>query len=531
MPKGTEFIHKAIVIGAGITGLSAARKLQDNGIKPLVLESNNRIGGRLNSVNFADGSIVDLGASWIHGVDHNPIEKIAEEHNIQTRKTEFNDSDFKQTKIHSAIYDIVDKGHRLTKEEKDDLIKIAISFESELFDLAKKNDQDKLNLKLSVKECFETFCKDRGIKDDSTVYRRLLYFILVMFMQEYCLDLKDLAFNSEWPYEASATKGDNVIFPNGYIQIADVLAEGLDINLDQRVKLIDATDPNKIKIETETGEVYFCETLINTMPLGVLKSNTITFIPELPKDQKEAISTLEMGVYNKHYLYFEENFWDNKNDGDYCEWLGNISENMVKSEQMLDFMNFQKYLNKPVLLVFSSASLAKEMETWSDQKVNDYILDQLRQMYGDVVPDKPKDYLFTKWGKNPNAYGSFLSIPKGASLDLMKKLGRPFANKRIIFAGEHTSPDRYATVDGGYKEGERAANKVMKLVQQQDKALNQKNEQPPLPFSFKNDKGEKSEKSEKSENNKIKENQTEPPAHFSSARAKDEPGIKLTSKL
>ncbi|GGZ35940.1 hypothetical protein GCM10010387_32680 [Streptomyces inusitatus] len=57
--------YDAIVIGAGFAGVTAARDLRDLGLRPLVLEANNRIGGRVwTSTHF--GTQVELGGAWFH---------------------------------------------------------------------------------------------------------------------------------------------------------------------------------------------------------------------------------------------------------------------------------------------------------------------------------------------------------------------------------------------------------------------------------------------------------------------------------
>jgi polyamine oxidase len=52
-----------IVIGGGMAGISAARTLQDASFQVVVLESRDRIGGRVHT-DYSFGFPVDLGASW-----------------------------------------------------------------------------------------------------------------------------------------------------------------------------------------------------------------------------------------------------------------------------------------------------------------------------------------------------------------------------------------------------------------------------------------------------------------------------------
>src|SRR5271156_4420952 len=58
--------HEIVVIGAGMAGLTAARALAEAGRKVLVIEAQNRIGGRIWTRHIGDEAI-ELGAEFIHG--------------------------------------------------------------------------------------------------------------------------------------------------------------------------------------------------------------------------------------------------------------------------------------------------------------------------------------------------------------------------------------------------------------------------------------------------------------------------------
>ncbi|GAA1506582.1 flavin monoamine oxidase family protein [Nocardioides humi] len=72
-----------LVVGAGLSGLVAARELQRRGADVVVLESAERVGGRAMAVTTALGSRVDLGGQWI-GSDHHRITALAEELGLDT---------------------------------------------------------------------------------------------------------------------------------------------------------------------------------------------------------------------------------------------------------------------------------------------------------------------------------------------------------------------------------------------------------------------------------------------------------------
>jgi len=79
IPQNEQNQKTVIVIGAGTAGLAAAKKLRESntGVKVIILESSDRIGGRI-STKRDFGFTFEEGAQWIHGQGENPINSLAD---------------------------------------------------------------------------------------------------------------------------------------------------------------------------------------------------------------------------------------------------------------------------------------------------------------------------------------------------------------------------------------------------------------------------------------------------------------------
>ena len=72
-------LYDTIIIGAGASGLAAARKLFDAGQNILILEARDRIGGRVWTDMEFTNFPMELGAEFIHGenaITHDIIESV-----------------------------------------------------------------------------------------------------------------------------------------------------------------------------------------------------------------------------------------------------------------------------------------------------------------------------------------------------------------------------------------------------------------------------------------------------------------------
>lgn len=86
--------------------------------------------------------------------------------------------------------------------------------------------------------------------------------------------------------------GHDRVFPGGYSQITDRLAEGTHIPLGHEVRQIDYSGA-RVDVLTNRGSFQANHVLV-TVPLGVLQAGRIAFNPSLPREKREAIRETRM---------------------------------------------------------------------------------------------------------------------------------------------------------------------------------------------------------------------------------------------
>ncbi|RMH01737.1 MAG: FAD-binding protein [Chloroflexi bacterium] len=419
-----------LILGAGIAGLAAGHELTARGHTVILIEGRNRIGGRIHTHHDL-GVPVDMGASWIHGVRGNPITDLRDEFDIETRPTDYDD-----VILFSAA------GEQLTERQIGEYEAAFNDLLAEIEAIAAETEQD-----ISVATAIEQVLSGESL--DAEEQRILDYLLFAAIESDYAARVSDL---SIFAFEDRGFPGNDHLFPGGYSQIVDRLAEGLDIRLSQVVHQVKYA-ADGITVFTE-GETYQGDFVIVTLPLGVLKSGKVTFSPSLPASKQAAIQRLEMGLLDKTVLKFPRAFWPEQTE--FFGFMSNpIGENSL-------FMNLLPVVGEPILLGFSAADAARQMEQRSDEEIVAHALEVLRGAFGVNIPE-PVGMVQSRWAADPFTLGSYSYTPVGARRADRVILGESVA-KKLFFAGEATHPDYPATVHGAYLSGIRAAREVTELV-------------------------------------------------------------------
>jgi len=282
---------KIAVIGAGMSGLSAAHRLATAGRNVTIFEARNRIGGRV----FTDTSLgvpLDLGASWIHGVNGNPLTRLANAAG--------------QLRVATDDRYVIRGGD------------------------------------------------GRAMKDSESPW---WLSNVVDIQHDAAADfsqLNKLAYLVRDDYD-----GEQVIFAQGYSAIFSQLANNYTLHLSRPVSQIAQTNTG-VALHFEAGRTLNFDAVVVTLPLGVLKKETVKFIPPLPAKKRDAIRRIGMGTLDKVYLLYDQPFWDVD-----ATWII-TPENDLPQGHFNQWLNLYKYIGKPVIMAFNGGPPALELAGHSD---------------------------------------------------------------------------------------------------------------------------------------------------------------------
>ncbi len=423
-----------LVVGAGTAGLAAASHLQQEGYRVTVLEGRDRIGGRVWTSTALDGIPLDMGASWIHGLEENPLTPLAKQANVRMMGTDVNKT---------VVYTDTNTPVSDAEAEAASVLYESIIAEAKTAAEALGEDQ-------SLGAVLDQIIAAHDLTDRQLLL--LTYSINSTIEQEYAADVKTLSAMS-WQDDEEFDGGD-VLFPDGYQWLPKMLANGLTIELNTAIRSIAYEGQNGVTLTSEDGRTFEGDAVLVTVPLGVLKKGVITFTPPLSEDKQTAIERLNMGVLNKVYLRFADVFWDTDSD-----WIDYAAP---EKGHWSEFVNMAPVTNDAILLAFNAGEYGEAIEALTDEQIITEAMKALRTMYGSDIPD-PMAWSLTRWKSDPFAYGSYSSYGVGSSGKDREALAAPI-DEVLFFAGEATHEEHPSTVHGAYLSGMRAADEIIAAV-------------------------------------------------------------------
>ncbi|CAC5388619.1 unnamed protein product [Mytilus coruscus] len=442
--KNEGLQKQVIIVGGGIAGLAAARKLQNTGQYAVnVLEARReRYGGRIftdrSSFKLARGMEVDLGTNWLNSmVKDNPLAKIVSDGELEVKSAG------------SVQLHFPEKGQVYTG---DDANKIFTEFYKITLQAMKKAADSGKDLDL--KKAIQSVLRDEETVADKTLLSSVLESHYTMSLSGHSTQLFDPKKEFGW---------DTGVI-DGFDQIVDILVGGqrkestLSVELRKPVRQIEVNKTrNKVLVRTRDLKQYEADAVVVALPLGVLKTETVIFDPPLPKGWKKTIESIGIGFSNKLVLQFNKVFWP--------EDIGIftlVTSNQDDMGMLQTWVNLHRYVNKPLLMGMLHDQAAVRFENMTDNEIKENAINILTKLFGE---EKMKDITITivtksKWISDNKVLGT-TSYPKvGILPEMFDSLTKPVC-PYIYFAGEYTSLEHMNTAHGAYMSGIRAADQII----------------------------------------------------------------------
>ncbi|XP_026845529.1 peroxisomal N(1)-acetyl-spermine/spermidine oxidase [Drosophila persimilis] len=464
----TKQTARIIIVGAGSAGIAAATRLLEQGFRNvLLLEAEDRIGGRIHTIPFAD-NVVDLGAQWCHGEQGNVVYQRVKDQNM-LEATEPHYDNFKCVRSNGEV---------LPEAIAEPLKTIAFnSIPERQTDLGSYDGSlgDYLDMKY-WKELAKLPPIDRTIAEE---------FLEVFHKFEASVEAADHLYevSGRGHLEYWLCEGELLLNwrQKGYKQFLRVLMKAQDaqpedlgvlkghVLLNKRIAEINWEGADELKIRCWNGEIHTADHVICTVSLGVLKEqHRHLFVPNLPAAKVRAIDGLKLGTVDKFFLEFTAPPLPEDWPGFNCLWLKKDLDELRGSELfwLESVFGFYPVSHQPrILQGWIIGAHARHMETLTEETVLQGLLWLFRKFLPfEVAP--PQRFLRTQWHANPNFRGSYTfrstytdELRTGA-WDLEAPLTDVGGRPRLQFAGESSHKHYYSTVHGAVETGWREAERL-----------------------------------------------------------------------
>ena len=404
----------AIIIGAGVSGLAAARRLLEAGRRVLVLEGRDRIGGRAftDTTNFHRPW--DHGCHWLQTPGENLFTRLADEHGFVVAPG-------------AAPGGIHVDGARLSPRDE----QAAMEFRERAFAAIRRAGGAGADLPASefidwthpaAPYAAHAFTAKMGIEP----------------RQASSLDFA----NYRWIGEDRPVR-------DGFGALVHRHFAGVPVTLGTRVRRIDLTGAlARVTSDAGTAEA---PRVLATVSTGVLRSEAIAFAPPLPDWKVRAIESLPMARAIKVGLEFSRD----------VTGLAGPAMLTAMTRQGRDAIDVEIWPpGWDGATCYLDGDLARRLEEAGGRAVEEFALEALAGIFGTSICAALRASARTGWNQDDLTQGTY-SAPLPGHAAARAALGRPL-DGRLFFAGEAVPLAWAGDVHGAYRSGLDAAEAMLR---------------------------------------------------------------------
>ena len=407
-----------VVVGAGASGLAAARILMAKDLSVAVVEANDRIGGRAWTESETFGVPFDHGCSWVQTTKVDMFLEAARSYGFGVLQ-------------HDGAGETLYVGDReATEAEYGQYWRAYAGLEGAIGAAARRGDD----------VAASTVIPEMPFAATAESW-------MTMGMS---VDFDNLSTSDWW---SGAVAAPRYIVKEGFGALVARLGADVPVMLSTSVSKIAHTDDG-ITVTTSAGDIRATACIV-TVSTGVLNAGTIAFDPVLPDAKQQAITDLPMGLLAKVALQFDDTRFGFRPN----EWLSyRVPEETPGKASFFLTWPFGQNL----MIGFVGGDFAWQLTQAGTDAAVDFVLGEVEAMVGSKARERFVKGTLTQWGNDPLTLGAYAALRPGAS-GARAVLARPL-DDRLFFAGEAAAGPYYATCGGAWRSGELTARDVIRTL-------------------------------------------------------------------
>lgn len=444
-------IYDCIVIGAGFSGVAAARELTRNGKKIKVLEARDRVGGRVYTQQYNDGFYLDLGGQWI-GPTQTRMYELLEEYDLHyfpTYNQGINIIDINnKVKTYKGLIPKLDVISLVNLEfiiRKLDWMAKSIDIKKPyVHKKAKKYDSitllEFLNRNSKTKKCKQVIQLAM-----ETVFASNLSHVSLLHALFYIKSGTNLntLFNIDDGAQMHRVKG-------GMQQVVEKMIEEF------QGSLLLESPVTQIKKEGQILSVIGADFNMKTkkviMAIPPFAMKNINMTDVCSQSKLDLMDNLVTGKVSKVFAIYDQPFWRDKS------YSGQIISDSESSYLQSTFDASPDDGSRGILLGFSIGDRYDKFMEMEEGERKEWVQSQMRKYYGQDTPEMIS-YVDYSMEESEWSGGCYAAIyPKEQWTSHKGELMKPENN--IHFAGTETSDVWMGYIEGAVRSGERAAREV-----------------------------------------------------------------------
>lgn len=422
-------VRDVVVVGAGFSGLIAARDLYRAGVDVVVLEASDRCGGRTLTVTTTLGSAVDLGGQWI-GHDHHRLRALADA--VGARRF---------TMRTGAVPAIVADGRRRSAAAPTTILAVLLMGAAEI-----------ARRRRPTPRWSETTVHDLLARVPGRT-RRLLE---VTALVAWTADLRRMSVATAAQLIAGQGGLRTMLATTGGAQeelLVDgtgALVDAITTELDTAVRLGAAVtalhrDDDGVTVDVG-GDVLRARHVVVAVPPPV--AARIAHRPAMPTAWRAVADGTEMGAVYKAIAVYPTPFWRRQASG----------EVLVLDRPGCAVYDTSTPEGPGHLCLLVGGPEARALDAMSPSGRRDLLLGRLATVLGSEVVD-PADWHEKSWHTDPTVGGGYSAVPVlGSGVDLPLDAD-PIG--RVHLAATETAAEHPGYIEGAIEAGERAAREVL----------------------------------------------------------------------